>query len=269
MYTSRSGSTYGRVRPDTPQHHRNTTATPLQHTALLYTYTSRDGHRHGRSLTCASLCTQDVLDTRIGDVRPLISPACLAEDIPLTARARETVSLSLSVFLSVSLYRALSLTHTWQHSLARSWVSRTHHTHIHTHTCSLSLTLVVFLEQDCTHHRALSVSLSLSYTTTRSLWPSVSLTHVTYTADHLACKISYLETHTYTYVHTHTHTYTHIRTHTVLTWQSCWMYCIAVLWWSHRSFYPQVLAARAGCVAHTQTHTHRWCWLRGVAVCIT
>jgi len=33
----------------------------------------------------------DVEDTRIGDVRPLIPPACLAEDIPLSAKARETV----------------------------------------------------------------------------------------------------------------------------------------------------------------------------------
>ena len=32
-----------------------------------------------------------VEDTRIGDVRPLIPPACLSEDIPLTAKARDTV----------------------------------------------------------------------------------------------------------------------------------------------------------------------------------
>jgi hypothetical protein len=32
-----------------------------------------------------------VEDTRIGDVRPLIPPACLSEDIPLSAKARDTV----------------------------------------------------------------------------------------------------------------------------------------------------------------------------------
>jgi 3-deoxy-7-phosphoheptulonate synthase len=32
-----------------------------------------------------------VEDTRIGDVRPLISPACLAEDIPLSEKAKNTV----------------------------------------------------------------------------------------------------------------------------------------------------------------------------------
>ena len=30
-------------------------------------------------------------DTRIGDVRPLLPPACLAEEIPLTDKARQTV----------------------------------------------------------------------------------------------------------------------------------------------------------------------------------
>ena len=37
---------------------------------------------------------QDVVsteDTRVGDVRPLIPPACLSEDIPLTQKARDTV----------------------------------------------------------------------------------------------------------------------------------------------------------------------------------
>lgn len=58
-----------------------------------------------------------VEDTRIGDVRPLIPPACLSEDIPLSAKARETVSLSpafaralsRSVSLSVVLTLALAL----------------------------------------------------------------------------------------------------------------------------------------------------------------
>ncbi len=35
--------------------------------------------------------TRQTEDTRIGDVRPLLPPACLAEEIPLTDKARQTV----------------------------------------------------------------------------------------------------------------------------------------------------------------------------------
>ncbi len=39
-------------------------------------------------LVCASQSTED---TRIGDVRPLLPPACLCEELPLTAAAKQTV----------------------------------------------------------------------------------------------------------------------------------------------------------------------------------
>ena len=37
------------------------------------------------------MCRKQTEDTRISDVRPLIPPSCLAEEIPLTDKARRTV----------------------------------------------------------------------------------------------------------------------------------------------------------------------------------
>lgn len=45
--------------------------------------------------------SQSTEDTRIGDVRPLIPPACLEEDYPLTAKARETVLAARQAVQSV------------------------------------------------------------------------------------------------------------------------------------------------------------------------
>ena len=45
----------------------------------------------GAAFLRAGMCVIQTEDARISDVRPLIPPACLAEEIPLTDKARRTV----------------------------------------------------------------------------------------------------------------------------------------------------------------------------------